>query len=68
VRGAFALEAHEAAVLRGRAVLLLDDVATTGSTLLEAHAALAMAEPAWILALAAAHGGRGGGPQFGPDA
>lgn len=50
-----------------RAVLLLDDVATTGSTLLAAADALKEARPAWILSLAAAHGGDPEGPESGPD-
>lgn len=53
--GAFRLSLP--ALVRGRPVLLLDDVATTGSTLLAAAEALAGAGPALILALAAAHGG-----------
>ncbi len=64
VRGAFALAADKREVVRGRTVLLIDDVATTGSTLLEAHEALATAHPAWVLALAAAHGGGPEGPQL----
>ena len=64
LQGAFALAERERAVVTGRTVLLLDDVATTGSTLLEAHGALAAADPAWILALAGAHGGGSAGPQF----
>jgi len=35
----------------------VDDVATTGSTLLEAAAALDAAAPSWILSLSASHGG-----------
>jgi ComF family protein len=66
LHGAFALEERERRVVTGRTVLLLDDVATTGSTLLEAHRALRGAEPAWIIALAAAHGGGFDGPQFAP--
>lgn len=53
--GTFRLAEPEVAA--GRAVLLLDDVATTGSTLLAAAEALAPASPAWVLALSAAHGG-----------
>jgi ComF family protein len=48
------------ALVRDRPVLLLDDVATTGSTLLAAAEALAGAGPSLVLALAAAHGGRPG--------
>ncbi|MGE5176671.1 MAG: ComF family protein [Hyphomicrobiales bacterium] len=57
VCGAFAVRPEAAALLRDRPLLLVDDVATTGSTLLEAADALAIAAPAWILSLAAAHGG-----------
>ena len=64
LRGAFALVERERSVVTGRTLLLLDDVATTGSTLLEAHGALAAANPAWILALASAHGGGFEGSQF----
>jgi ComF family protein len=56
--GAFRV-AHPAAV-RGRPVLLVDDVATTGSTLLEAALALEGAGASWILSLAASHGGLSG--------
>jgi len=54
--GAFRV-AHTAAVA-GRPILLVDDVATTGSTLLDAARALEAAGASWILALAASHGGR----------
>jgi ComF family protein len=57
VRGAFRLRGGTEAALSGRPLLLVDDVATTGSTLLEAAGALDPAGPSWILALAAAHGG-----------
>jgi predicted amidophosphoribosyltransferase len=63
VAGAFALAAGAAPFLRSRPVLLVDDVATTGSTLLEAASALDAADPAWILSLAFAHGGLAGGPE-----
>jgi predicted amidophosphoribosyltransferase len=61
VRDAFRLVA--AAAVRGRPVLLMDDVATTGSTLLEAAAALEPGAPTWILAVTAAHGGLAGGSE-----
>jgi ComF family protein len=54
---AAAFRLAEPVVVRGRALLLLDDVATTGSTLLAAAEALEPADPAWILALSATHGG-----------
>jgi predicted amidophosphoribosyltransferase len=57
VRGVFALGPGAGRLLRARAVLLVDDVATTGSTLLEAAATLEGASPSWILSLAFAHGG-----------
>jgi ComF family protein len=63
VRGAFALTPEGARLLRKRPVILVDDVATTGSTLLEAAESLVEAEPAWILSLAACHGGLPGGPE-----
>lgn len=50
-------------LVAGRAVLLLDDVATTGSTLLAAAAALQEAGPTWILALSAAHAAAPGWPE-----
>lgn len=46
------------ALVSGRPVLLLDDVATTGSTLLAAADAVLGARPSLVLGLAAAHGGR----------
>jgi ComF family protein len=60
VRGAFRVV--RPSLVRGRPVLLVDDVATTGSTLLEAALALESAGPTWILSLAASHGGRGTEP------
>ncbi len=55
VVGAF--EAANPAALRGRPVILVDDVATTGATLLAAADAVQSAGASWILALTAAHGG-----------
>ena len=63
VRGAFVLTPEGARLAAGRALLLVDDVATTGSTLLEAAAALEPARPAWVLALTVAHGGLAGAPE-----
>ncbi|HEX7079177.1 MAG TPA: ComF family protein [Candidatus Eisenbacteria bacterium] len=64
VRGAFRVRPEAVPLLAGRPVLLIDDVATTGSTLLEAAAALDTAAPSWILSLAAAHGGLPDGPEI----
>jgi competence protein ComFC len=61
VRGVF--RNVEPALLRDRPVLLVDDVATTGSTLLEAAAPIEAAGARWILALTAAHGGGGPDPE-----
>ena len=46
-------------LIQGRPVLLIDDVATTGSTLLEGAEALEHAGASWVLSLSASHGGRG---------
>jgi ComF family protein len=55
-------------LVEGRAVLLLDDVATTGSTLLAAAAGLEEAGPTWILALSAAHAAAQVWPESAQDA
>ena len=55
VRGVFRVT--RPAAVRGRPVLLVDDVATTGSSLLEAAQALEEEGATWVLALSAAHGG-----------
>lgn len=60
VAGAFTCAA--ATLVRGRAILLVDDVVTTGSTLLAAGEALERDGAAWILGVAAAHGGSLPGP------
>jgi ComF family protein len=46
------------AAVNGRPVLLVDDVATTGSTLLEAADALERAGASWVLSLSVSHGGQ----------
>lgn len=63
VRDAFVVAPNAVSFLRSRPLLLVDDVATTGSTLLEAAAALEAAAPSWILSLAFAHGGLAGAPE-----
>ncbi|HEU4333985.1 MAG TPA: phosphoribosyltransferase family protein, partial [Candidatus Eisenbacteria bacterium] len=63
LEGAFRAVERADRVVAGRVVFLVDDVVTTGATMLEAAAALAPAEPAWILGLAAAHGGAPDGAQ-----
>ena len=63
VRGAFEARAAAASILRDRPILLVDDVATTGSTLLEAASAAESAGASWILSLAATHGGLHDGPE-----
>jgi predicted amidophosphoribosyltransferase len=55
--GAFGIDSALAPIARDRPLLLIDDVATTGATLLSAADALEPAGPAWILALTASHGG-----------
>ncbi|HSQ61153.1 MAG TPA: phosphoribosyltransferase family protein [Acidobacteriota bacterium] len=61
--GAFRPADRAERLVAGRVVLLVDDVVTTGATMLEAGEALAPAGPALILALAAAHGGAPDGAQ-----
>lgn len=53
LRGAFVCT--DSARIRGRIVILIDDVATTGATLLEAKRALAVAKPRKVLAFTVAH-------------
>ncbi len=55
VSGAFRVA--RGGVVAGRPVLLVDDVATTGSTLLAAAEALEASGASWVLSLAASHGG-----------
>ena len=65
LEGAYRIRAGDASLLRGRPILLVDDVATTGATLLAAADALEAGRPGWILALAVAHGGVTGEPSEG---
>jgi len=60
VDGVYRVRPGAEALAAGRPLLLVDDVATTGATLLAASEALEAARPAWILALAPAHGGHQG--------
>lgn len=53
LRGAFVCT--DPSRIRGRIVILIDDVTTTGATLLEAKRALAVAKPRKIFAFAVAH-------------
>ena len=53
LRGAFA--STDPTRIRGRVVILIDDVTTTGATLLEAKRALAPAKPRKVLAFTVAH-------------
>jgi len=55
VSGAFRVA--RGSIIAGRPVLLVDDVATTGSTLLAAAEALEAAGADWVLSLTASHGG-----------
>lgn len=57
VLGAYALN-ENAALLRGRRVLLLDDIVTTGATMSEAARTLAGAEPSCVIGAAAAKTGK----------
>ncbi len=54
LRGAFALREPES--IRGRAVIIVDDVSTTGATLREAEQTLRPAKPRLILKVALAQG------------
>ena len=63
VRDAFLLAGRGSRLLRSRPVLLVDDVATTGSTLIEAAAAVQAGGPSWTLSLSACHGGLPPGPE-----
>jgi predicted amidophosphoribosyltransferase len=55
--GAFRVRRGTESLSRDRPILLVDDVVTTGATLLAAARVLEESGAAWILALAAAHGG-----------
>lgn len=55
--GAFRVRREAESLARGRPLLLVDDVVTTGTTLLAAAQIAEEAGPAWILTLAASHGG-----------
>lgn len=53
LRGAFVC--HDLARIRGRTIILIDDVTTTGATILEAKRALTAGRPRAILAFTVAH-------------
>jgi len=53
LRGAFVCTGPSR--IRGRVVILIDDVTTTGATLLEAKRALTVAKPRKVLAFTVAH-------------
>lgn len=55
VTGVFSLTAHAHTVLANKHVIVLDDVVTTGHTLLQAKAELQKAQPASLLCVALAH-------------
>ena len=55
LRGVFALHANSASLLRGKRLILLDDVITTGATLKEARSVLLTAKPHSVQCIAMAH-------------
>ncbi len=63
MEAAFRLRTEARSLAHGRPLLLVDDVVTTGTTLLAAAQVAEEAGPAWILALSAAHGGDPEGAQ-----
>lgn len=55
LKGAFSIKSANCTAIRGKDIILLDDVTTTGTTLAEAKATLLPLKPASIICVALAH-------------